>query len=67
LPRVIDLLGALADAVALAPAEDRRTEACLLLVHLLQVYGLKVQRYLEWVQLADADLEKAIARIRLVC
>lgn len=67
LAKVVDLLDALADAVSLAPAEDRRQEACQLLVHLLGVYGVTIPRYLEWVVLADPALQKAIARIRLVC
>ncbi|MFO0597397.1 MAG: vWA domain-containing protein [Myxococcaceae bacterium] len=67
LPKVIDLLDAVADTVALAPAEHRRAEAVQLLVHLLSVYGLALPRYLEWVQLAEPKLEKAIARLRLLC
>ena len=38
-----------------------------LLTHLLQVYGLSLSKYLEWVQLPEARLGKAIANIRLVC
>jgi hypothetical protein len=67
LERLRDLLQAVAEAVALAPADLRRGEAVTLLLHLLSVYGIPVARYLEWVQLAGPTLEKAIARIRLVC
>ncbi|MFT3709285.1 MAG: vWA domain-containing protein [Archangium sp.] len=67
LEKIVDLLNAVAEAVSLAPADGRRPEAVLLLLHLLSVYGIQLTRYLEWVQLADARLEKAIARIRLVC
>jgi hypothetical protein len=67
LPRVIDVLEAIAEAVSLAPAEGRRNEAVTLLMHLLQVYGMPLPKYLEWVQVPDVRLQKAIARIRLVC
>lgn len=67
LERVIDILDAVAEAVALAPADGRRHEAALLLMHLLGVYGIPLTRYLEWAQVSDERLEKAIARIRLVC
>ncbi len=67
LPRVIDILEAVGEAVSLAPAEGRRGEAVTLLSHLLQVYGLPLPRYLEVVQVPEARVEKAIARLRLVC
>ncbi|MBL8909430.1 MAG: VWA domain-containing protein [Archangium sp.] len=67
LERVVDILQAVAEAVALAPADGRRHEAALLLMHLLGVYGIPLVRYLEWAQVSDERLTKAIARIRLVC
>ena len=67
LPRVIDVLEAVAEAVSLAPADGRRGEAVTLLTHLLQIYALPLPKYLEWVQVPDAKLQKAIALIRLVC
>ena len=67
LPRVIDVLEAIAEAVSLAPADGRRSEAVTLLTHLLQVYALPLPKYLEWVQVPDVKLQKAIAHIRLVC
>lgn len=67
LPRLVDLLDAVGEAVSLAPAEARRAEAVTLLLHLLQVYGFPLPRYLEWVQVAHPSLQKAVARLRLVC
>ncbi len=67
LPRVIDVLEAVAEAVSLAPADGRRAEAVTLLTHLLQLYGITFPKYLEWVLVPDSKLQKALARIRLVC
>ncbi len=67
LPRVVDVLEAIAEAVSLAPSEGRRAEAVTLLTHLLQVYGMPLPKYLEWVQVPEVRLQKAVARIRLVC
>lgn len=67
LPRVVDVLEAVAEAVSLAPAEGRRGEAVTLLTHLLRVYALPLPKYLEWVQVPEVKLRKAIANIRLVC
>ncbi len=67
LPRVVDILEAVGEAVSLAPSDGRRGEAVTLLTHLLQVYGLALPKYLESVTLPESRLVKAIARIRLVC
>ncbi|MFZ5446946.1 MAG: vWA domain-containing protein [Myxococcota bacterium] len=67
LQRLVDMLDAIAEAVGLAPAEGRRAEAVTLLTHLLQLYGVPLAKYLELVQTAPPVLQKAIARIRLVC
>lgn len=67
LPRVIDVLEAVAEAVSLAPADGRRGEAVTLLTHLLQLYGIVLPKYLEWVQVPDPKLRQALSRIRLVC
>lgn len=67
LPRVIDVLEAIAEAVSLAPPEGRRSEAVTLLTHLLQLYGISLPKYLEWAQVPDPKLQKALGRIRLVC
>lgn len=67
LPRVVDVLEAIAEAVSLAPADGRRGEAATLLIHLLQLYGLPLAKYLEWATVPEPQLQKAIARIRLVC
>jgi hypothetical protein len=65
--RLIDIVEAVSEAVSLAPADGRRGEAVTLLTHLLQVYGVALPKYLEAVQSPEPRLDKAIARIRLVC
>jgi hypothetical protein len=65
--RVADILDAVAEAAALAPMESRAGEAVALLVHLLGLYAISTQRYLEQV---GADLPALVAarkRVRLVC
>ncbi|MDX2013902.1 MAG: vWA domain-containing protein [Myxococcaceae bacterium] len=66
-PRLADLLDAVAEAASLAPAETRAQEAVMLLVHLLGLYEVTTQRYLEEV---GADLPALVAarkRVRLLC
>jgi uncharacterized protein with von Willebrand factor type A (vWA) domain len=67
LGRIVEVLDAVGEAVSLAPAEGRRAEAVTLLTHLLQVYGMPLAHYLEGVSVADPALQKAVARLRLVC
>ncbi len=65
--RLTDVLGAVAEAVALAPADTRRAEALTLLTHLLQLYGVSVPAYLGALGANDEALRGALGRIRLVC
>jgi hypothetical protein len=66
-PRLADLLDAVAEAASLAPAETRAQEAVLLLNHLLDLYEVTPQRYLEEI---GGDLPALVAarkRVRLLC
>lgn len=67
LERVIDVLDAVGEAVALSPVDARRGEAVTLVTHLLGVYAVPLADYLSCVQLAEPRVEKAVARLRLVC
>lgn len=67
LPRFIDIVEAVAEAVGLAPADGRRAESVTLLLHLLNVYAIPLPGYLSGVRTPDERLHNAIARIRLVC
>jgi hypothetical protein len=65
--RLADILEAVAEAASLAPMESRSGEAVALLSHLLSVYGVAPQRYLEAV---GGDLPALVAarkRVRLLC
>jgi len=63
--RVLDLLAAVAEALALCPADDRPDEAVELLEHLLALYQLPVKRYRE--ALGDTRaLRQTLSRIRLL-
>ncbi|MBX7100444.1 MAG: VWA domain-containing protein, partial [Myxococcaceae bacterium] len=65
--RVADILAAVADAVSLAPADDRAAEAVTLLQHLLALYGLPTSR---WPALLEGAAPRARApyeQLRLVC
>jgi hypothetical protein len=66
-PRLADLLDAVAEAASLAPAESRAQEAVLLLVHLLGLYEVPTQRYLEEVGAELPALVAARKRVRLLC
>lgn len=67
LPRITDIVEAVAEASGLAPAEGRRAEAITLLLHLLGLYSIPVARYVDWVRSPDERLQKAVARLRAVC
>lgn len=67
LERVRDLLGAVTDALSLAPAEERPGEAVELLEHLLALYGLGLARYRAVLVLHDAEVVRQLARLRLLC
>ncbi len=66
-PRIADLLDAVAEASSLAPIEGRASEAVVLLTHLLSVYGLSAQRYLETVGAEFPPLVQALKRVRVLC
>ncbi|MCP3105325.1 VWA domain-containing protein [Myxococcus sp. K15C18031901] len=65
--RVADILGALVEAAALAPADKRATESVVLLQHLLGVYGLTPARYLAALSAGGPSVRDALARVRLLC
>jgi hypothetical protein len=65
--RLTDVLEAVGEAIAFAPLESRRGEAVTLLLHLLQLYGVTVQRYQAALGAPDEGLRAALGRIRLVC
>jgi hypothetical protein len=65
--RVGDLLDALVEASALAPADRRATEALVLLRHLLDVYQLPPARYLAALATGSPELHERLARVRLLC
>jgi Mg-chelatase subunit ChlD len=65
--RVRDLLGAVGDALALAPAEERLSESVELLEHLLTLYGLQLARYRAVLALHDPEVIKVLGRLRLLC
>ncbi|QSQ15067.1 vWA domain-containing protein [Myxococcus landrumensis] len=67
LSRVADILGALAEAASLAPADKRATESVVLLQHLLTVYGLTPARYLAVLSVGGPSVEDALSRVRLLC
>lgn len=65
--RLGDLLEAVAEAASLAPIDQRAGEAVALLTHLLGLYGITPQRYLEGVGADAPALVAARKRVRLLC
>ncbi|WNG16259.1 VWA domain-containing protein [Cystobacter fuscus] len=65
--RVADILDALVEASALAPADRRATEALTLLRHLLGVYQLDPARYLAVLATGSPEVHERLARVRLLC
>ncbi len=65
--RVADILDALVEAAALAPAERRATESLALLQHLLGLYQLPPARYLAALAQGGPELHERLARVRLLC
>ncbi|MEW5737797.1 MAG: VWA domain-containing protein [Myxococcota bacterium] len=65
--RLVDVLEAVAEAASLAPPDARAAEAVTLLTHLLGVYELTHQQYLSALGTTDEGLQKALARVRLIC
>lgn len=64
--RVLGILEAVAEAAALALADERAEECVTLLEHLLGLYELGVPRYLELLGTGDGELVAAVERIRLL-
>lgn len=64
--RVQDLLGAVCDALALAPASERADEAVELIEHLLGLYAVPLERYLRTLGSADPEIARLLSRVRLL-
>ncbi len=67
LARFRDIVGAVLETSTLAPLDNRRDEAVVLLTHLLNVYDIPLRAWLEGVRAPDEVMHNAIARLRLVC
>jgi hypothetical protein len=65
--RVADILDALVEAAALAPADRRATESLTLLQHLLGVYQLTPARYLAVLATGSPEVHDRLKRVRLLC
>jgi hypothetical protein len=65
--RVADLLDAIAEAASLASIDARSAEAVALLTHLLALYGISAQKYLEAIGADFPALVAARKRVRLLC
>jgi hypothetical protein len=64
--RLGDILDAVADAAALAPADARAGECVALLNHLLELYQVPVGAYLEALGARVPKLTDGVARVRLL-
>ena len=64
--RVVDLLAAVSEALALAPATERADEAVELIEHLLGLYNVPLERHRAVLGSGDADVGKLVMRIRLL-
>ncbi len=67
LDRIADILAAIGEAAALAPADVRADESVTLLLHLLGLYELPVPRYVQRLAEADVRHARAVAHLRLLC
>jgi len=65
--RLLDVLDAVEEAASLAPAEDRASEAVVLLDHLLSLYGIAQKSWVETVSKPNPKLAKALKSVRLTC
>ena len=65
--RVADLLTAVAETLALAPADERADEAVTLLEHLLGLYQVSLDAYREALGADDAEIVRQVARVRRLC
>ena len=64
--RVLDLLAAVSEALALAPAPERADEAVELIEHLLGLYNVPLERHRAVLGSGDAEIGKLVMRIRLL-
>ena len=65
--RIADILDAVAEAASLASMDSRSSEAVGLVTHLLSVYGIPTQKYLEAIGGDLPALTAARKRVRLIC
>lgn len=65
--QLADILDAVAEAASLASVEQRASESVALLTHLLQLYAIPPQRYLESLGAPSAPLTAALKRVRVLC
>lgn len=65
--RLADILDAVAEAASLASMDSRASEAVALVTHLLSVYGIATQKYLEAIGGDLPALTAARKRVRLIC
>lgn len=65
--RLADILDAVAEAASLAAIDARSGEAVALLTHLLSLYGITAQKYLEAIGADFPALVAARKRVRLLC
>lgn len=65
--RLADILDAVAEAASLASMDSRASEAVALVTHLLSVYGVPTQKYLEAIGGDLPALMAARKRVRLIC
>lgn len=65
--RLADILDAVAEAAALASMDSRASEAVALVTHLLSVYGISTQKYLEAIGGDLPALTAGRKRVRLIC
>jgi hypothetical protein len=66
LERVLDIVGAVSEAVALAPPLERVGEAVELIEHLLSIYGLPLVRYRKVLDQLHPEVVQAVNRVRLL-
>ena len=65
--RVADILDAIVESAALAPADRRATESVMLVQHLLGVYQQPPSRYLAALVVGGPEVHGRLARVRLLC
>jgi hypothetical protein len=61
-----DILGAVAEAVALVPPHERPDEAVRLVEHLLGIYRIEIASYLKTLASPTEELNRMLSRIDLL-